>query len=180
MATTHLHLAPRLRMSGATPQPPYTPPWRGRDSFTVYFFRSSSIDLVKCVNVFFTIHSESLHGGWCLRATHNTAEIKVFRERFELRSQHSQVYSYQHVLNTEIYNNNNNNNNNNNHGSTALYGLGPPLSEVTRSLCICGSDGPAHWPRFFNLILMWLPEPSGSQSGDSDEKWPLNFAYKHY
>jgi hypothetical protein len=27
----------------------------------------------------------------------------------------------------------NNNNNNNNHGSTALYGLGPPLSEVTWS-----------------------------------------------
>jgi hypothetical protein len=27
-----------------------------------------------------------------------------------------------------------------NHGSTALYGLGPPLSEVTRSLCICGSQ----------------------------------------
>jgi hypothetical protein len=26
------------------------------------------------------------------------------------------------------YNNNNNNNNNNNHGSTALYGLGPPVS----------------------------------------------------
>jgi hypothetical protein len=35
-------------------------------------------------------------------------------------------------------------NNNNIHGSTALYGLGPPLSEVTRSLCICGSEGPAH------------------------------------
>jgi hypothetical protein len=46
---------------------------------------------------------------------------------------------------------NNNNNNNNNHSSTALYGLGPPLSEVTRSLCICGSEGPAHWPRFFQL-----------------------------
>jgi hypothetical protein len=28
---------------------------------------------------------------------------------------------------------NNNNNNNNNHGSTALYGPGPPLSEVTWS-----------------------------------------------
>jgi hypothetical protein len=28
-----------------------------------------------------------------------------------------------------------NNNNNNNHGSTALYGLGPPLSEVTRAFC---------------------------------------------
>jgi hypothetical protein len=41
----------------------------------------------------------------------------------------------------------NNNNNNNNHDSTALYGFGPPLSEVTRSLCICGSEGPAHWPR---------------------------------
>jgi hypothetical protein len=24
------------------------------------------------------------------------------------------------------------------------------------------------------------PEPSGSQSGDLGEKWPLNFAYKHY
>jgi hypothetical protein len=36
------------------------------------------------------------------------------------------VYTYTH-------NNNNNNNNNNNHGSTALYGPGPPLSEVTWS-----------------------------------------------
>jgi hypothetical protein len=70
--------------------------------------------------------------------------------------------------------NNNNNNNNNNHGSTALYGLWPPLSEVTWSLCICGSEGPAHWPRFS------MPEPSGSQLGDLGEKWPLNFAFKHY
>jgi hypothetical protein len=43
-----------------------------------------------------------------------------------------------------LLHNNKNNNNNNNHGSTALYGLGPPLSEVTRSLCICGSERPAH------------------------------------
>jgi hypothetical protein len=32
----------------------------------------------------------------------------------------------------------------------------------------------------FDSILMWLPEPSGSQSGDLGEKWPLNFAYEHY
>jgi hypothetical protein len=57
---------------------------------------------------------------------------------------------------------------NNNHGSTALYGLGPPLSEVTRSLCICGSEGPA-----FQL------DPDVSQ-----ETWVrngrLNLAYGHY
>jgi hypothetical protein len=37
--TTHLHLVPRSRMSGAVPAPPNTPPWRGaqlrhRDNFT--------------------------------------------------------------------------------------------------------------------------------------------------
>jgi hypothetical protein len=32
----------------------------------------------------------------------------------------------------------------------------------------------------FYSILMWLPEPSGKQSGELGEKWPLNFAYEHY
>jgi hypothetical protein len=37
----------------------------------------------------------------------------------------------------------NNNNNNNNHSSTALYGLGPPLSEVTWSCAfVAVSDQP--------------------------------------
>jgi hypothetical protein len=57
-------------------------------------------------------------------------------------------------------------NNNNNHGSTALYGLGPPRSEVTGS-CAFGAVG--DWPtgRAAVLsILMWPPEPSGRQSGD--------------
>jgi hypothetical protein len=30
----------------------------------------------------------------------------------------------------------------------------------------------------FNSILMWLPEPSGSQSGDLGEKWPLEFSLR--
>jgi hypothetical protein len=54
---------------------------------------------------------------------------------------HNCMYAHSKANVKIIYNNNNNNNN---HGSTALYGLGPPLSEVTRSLCICGSEGPAH------------------------------------
>jgi hypothetical protein len=40
------------------------------------------------------------------------------------------------------------------------------------------SEWPAHWLHKFYSILMWLPEPSGSQSGDLGEKWPLNFAYE--
>jgi hypothetical protein len=49
--------------------------------------------------------------------------------------------------------------NNNNHGSTALYGLGPPLSEVTMSLCICSSEGPAHCRAFRldpDVTARWL------------------------
>jgi hypothetical protein len=43
------------------------------------------------------------------------------------------VITFSRYKNTNNNNNNNNNNNKNNHGSTALYGLGPPLSEVTGS-----------------------------------------------
>jgi hypothetical protein len=62
-------------------------------------------------------------------------------------------------------------NNNNNHGSTALYGLGPPLSEFTES---CAFVAVGDWPtgRATVLsILMCPPEPSGRQSGDLGEKW---------
>jgi hypothetical protein len=45
---------------------------------------------------------------------------------------------------------------------------------------ICGSSETSRLAALFNSILMWMPEPSGSQSGDLGEKWPLNFAYKHY
>jgi hypothetical protein len=34
------------------------------------------------------------------------------------------------------------------------------------------------WQWVTSSILMWLPQPSGSQSGDLGEKWPLNFARK--
>jgi hypothetical protein len=69
--------------------------------------------------------------------------------------------------------NNNNNNNNNNHGSTALYGLGPPLSEVTKSYAFMAVGD---WPTgraTILLILMCPPEPSGRQSGDLGETWRL-------
>jgi hypothetical protein len=73
-----------------------------------------------------------------------------------------------------------NNNNNNNHSSTALYGLGLPLSEVTGS---CAFVVVGDWPtgRAAVLsILMWPPEPSGRQSGDLGEKLELNFAYETF
>jgi hypothetical protein len=64
-----------------------------------------------------------------------------------------------------------NNNNNNNHGSTALYGLRPPLSEVTGS-CAFVPVGDWTTSRATVLsILMCPPEPSGRQSGDLGEKW---------
>jgi hypothetical protein len=71
--------------------------------------------------------------------------------------------------------NNNNNNNTNNHGSTALYGLGPPLaSSFSRLLSRVHSwqlvtGQLAALP--FLSILMCPPEPSGRQSGDVVEKW---------
>jgi hypothetical protein len=73
-------------------------------------------------------------------------------------------------------NNNNNNNNNNNHGSTALYGLGPPLSEVTGS---CAFVAVSDWPTGRAAVLSVLPpEPSGRQSGDLGEKFmPVRFFY---
>jgi hypothetical protein len=62
--------------------------------------------------------------------------------------------------------------NNTNHGSTALYGLGPPLSEVTGS-CAFVAVGVWTTGRAAVLsILMCTPEPSGRQSGDLVEKWP--------
>jgi hypothetical protein len=61
-------------------------------------------------------------------------------------------------------NNNNNNNNNNNHGSTALYGLWPPLSQVTGSCAfVAVSD------RLTGRAFQLDPEPSGSQ-----ETWVRN------
>jgi hypothetical protein len=65
--------------------------------------------------------------------------------------------------------------NNNNHGSTALYGLGPPLSEVTWSCAFV-----AVRDRLTGRAFQLDPDVNGSQSGDLGEKWPLNFAYKHY
>jgi hypothetical protein len=62
--------------------------------------------------------------------------------------------------------------NNNNHGSTALYGLRPHLSEVTRS-CAFVAVGDWSTGRAAVLsILMSPPEPSGRQSGDLGEKLP--------
>jgi hypothetical protein len=96
-----------------------------------------------------------------------------------VRNMHS---SRRYIRENQIYKlwHNNNNNNNNNHGSTALYGLGPPLSEVTRSLCICGSEGPAHWPRF--STRSWCD--CQSHLAVSQETWVrngrLNIAYGHY
>jgi hypothetical protein len=64
------------------------------------------------------------------------------------------------------------NNNNNNLGSTALYGPGPPLFEVTNS-CAFVAVGDWSTGRAGVLsILMWPPEPSGRQSGDLGQKWP--------
>jgi hypothetical protein len=65
----------------------------------------------------------------------------------------------------------NNNNNNNNHGSTALYGLGPPLSEVTKS-CAFVAVGDWTTGRATILSILMCP-PSGRQSGDLGEKWRL-------
>jgi hypothetical protein len=56
---------------------------------------------------------------------------------------------------------------------------GPPFGGSYGHVRWC-SGWPAHWPHKFHSILMWLPEPSGRQSGDLGEKWPLNFAYGHY
>jgi hypothetical protein len=47
----------------------------------------------------------------------------------------------------------NNNNNNNNHGSTALYGLGPPLSDVTGS---CAFVAVGDWPTSRAAVLSIL------------------------
>jgi hypothetical protein len=48
----------------------------------------------------------------------------------------------------------------------------PYMGLVTRSLCICGSQGPAHWPRFSSYLAV------------SQETWVrngrLNLAYGHY
>jgi hypothetical protein len=69
----------------------------------------------------------------------------------------------------------NNNNNNDNHGSTALYGLGPPLYEVTWSCAfVAVSDQPT------GRAVRLNPDVTASQSGDLGEKWPLNFAYETY
>jgi hypothetical protein len=61
----------------------------------------------------------------------------------------------------------------NNHGSTALYGLGPPLAEVTKS---CAS---------WQLVTGRATILSIRQSGDLGEKWrhvtflfmPVRFFY---
>jgi hypothetical protein len=47
-------------------------------------------------------------------------------------------------------------------------------------LRICGSSETSRLAALFNSILMWLPKPSGRQSGDLGEKWPLNFAYETF
>jgi hypothetical protein len=70
--------------------------------------------------------------------------------------------SYSLLLNLLIKNNNNNNN----HGSTALYGLGPPLSEVTWSCAfVAVRDRPTG-----RAVLL---NPDGRQSGDLGEKRAL-------
>jgi hypothetical protein len=49
----------------------------------------------------------------------------------------------------------------------------PPLSEVTKS---CAFVAVGDWPTgraTILSILMYLPEPSGRQSGDLGEKWRL-------
>jgi hypothetical protein len=54
-----------------------------------------------------------------------------------------------------------------------IYGLGPPLSEVTKS---CAFVTVGDWPNGRSTILSILmcpPEPSGRQSGDLGEKWRL-------
>jgi hypothetical protein len=72
------------------------------------------------------------------------------------------------------------NNNNNNHGSTALYmGLGLLFPRLL-GLVHLWQSVTSPLAALFDSILMWLPDGSGSQSGDLGEKWPLNFAYEHY
>jgi hypothetical protein len=63
------------------------------------------------------------------------------------------------------------NHNNNNHGSTALYELGPPLSEVTKSCAFVAVGDWSAGRASVLSILMCPPQPSGRQSGDLSEKW---------
>jgi hypothetical protein len=60
-----------------------------------------------------------------------------------------EIYNEVFDVKPNVINDDNNNNNNNNHGSTALYRLGPPLSEVTWSAHLW-QIGDA----LFNSILM--------------------------
>jgi hypothetical protein len=50
------------------------------------------------------------------------------------------------------------------------------LSEVSMVMCVDVVSNPPT----DRTILMWLPEPSGRQSGDLGEKLPLNFAYETF
>jgi hypothetical protein len=58
-------------------------------------------------------------------------------------------------------------------------GLGIPKVSWSVSVHSVVSDQITDRTIFFS-ILMWLPEPSGRQSGNLGEKWPLNLAYGHY
>jgi hypothetical protein len=81
------------------------------------------------------LHGRLVHGG-----TRVSVVLRQCVRRIPLARDLSLCQASNCASNREAnctFNNNNNNNNNNNHGSTALYGLWPPLSEVTWSAHLC-------------------------------------------